>query len=214
MGDKAKIYDDPRSWFMRLDLGEIIDLRTRLLYLTIKADIHDPWRLYEKETGSAPLSLKPIDTEAELLKPPRPRLDFDILLTPQDPSAPAKRVYIIGNPRLHRRLEKLIWDPVKASEAVWALYKDNLDFETIKRSFFTRFPWRIQAEKNSAYTLEHNGSRLYYIITSDQKDSSLRDYKRYTCVLLRAPVQQVYNHNASRQILLRMDRCMETQFIV
>ncbi len=194
-GDEAKIYDDPRSWFMRLDLGEIIDLRTRLLYLTIKADIHDPWRLYEKEIGLAPLSSKPVDTEAELLKPPKPKLDFDILLPPQGPSAPVKRVYIIDNPKLHRRLEKLIWDPVKANEAVWTLYKDNLDFETITRAFSLGFlgefkrrrivptRWSITAVDSiiSSYLIKR--IHRYNIISDILVFRSEYLYNKYTIIL-------------------------------
>ncbi len=138
-GDNARIYDDPAEWFLKHDLTSIIGLRSSLLSLVLDARVDNPYRLYEKEIGLAAVSSKPVDTEALLSEKPVPRLLFDAYLPPRGPSARAGTVRVMDNPVLPRRLEKLIWDDVRAGEAVWMLYRDRVDFYTIVRAFSIGF---------------------------------------------------------------------------
>ena len=135
-GEEAKIYDDPLSWHStRLPLGEIVRLRSQLLGAITRVDATLPWRLYEKELSLAAISLKPVDSEAILEKPPIPSLRFDGLLAPQGPSAPARDVKVTENPRIHPRLEKIIWDDAPSAQAVIELYKNGVDIYSIMRAF-------------------------------------------------------------------------------
>ncbi len=135
-GAEAKIYDNPPGWHQaHLPLGKIIELRSQLLGAVTRIEASNPWKLYEKEISLAATSLKPVDSEAVLEKPPTPSLRFDGLLAPQGPSAPAKDLRISENPTLHPRLEKLIWDDATATDAVLELYGSGLDTYLITRAF-------------------------------------------------------------------------------
>lgn len=135
-GEKARTYDSPLLWWtQRYSLKRIIELRSYLVSSILKSNVKDPWKLYEKELSIAAVSTKPTDSEARLQKPPIPHLSFDGILAPHGPRAPASNIRIVSNPKPPQILEKLIWDDVKASEAVWLLYKEKVDFYTIVRAF-------------------------------------------------------------------------------
>ncbi|MCD6488955.1 MAG: hypothetical protein J7K21_07020, partial [Desulfurococcales archaeon] len=138
-GDEAKIFDDPLSWHLRKGLNDIIGLRSRLLSLRLRAYTHNPYSLYEKEIGLAAISLRPVDTEARLRKKPVPRIVFDPLLPPRGPSAPVSKVKVVGNPVVPRRVDRIIWDDVRAEEAIWELYREGVDIYTIIRAFTIGF---------------------------------------------------------------------------
>jgi len=138
-GDKAKIYDDPYQWFLRYSLEDIVGLRSNLLNIVLDANVYNPYKLYEKEIGLAVVSMKPVDTEAILEEKPRPRLVFDPYTPPRGPSARARDVKVTTNPILPRRLDKIIWDDLRAEKAVWELYRDKIDFYTIVRALSIGF---------------------------------------------------------------------------
>ncbi|NPA97810.1 MAG: hypothetical protein GXO43_00365 [Crenarchaeota archaeon] len=138
-GDEAKKYDDPSMWFLRLGLGDIIELRSQLVYAKKKSKADNPWRLYEEEIGLAALSRRPVDAEAELSSIPRPRLRLDPLLPPIGPSITARKIRVSGNPSLHPVLEKTIWDDLRAEQAVWRLHKAGLDHYEIVRALSLGF---------------------------------------------------------------------------
>jgi hypothetical protein len=135
-GVEAREHDNPPGWAeRRLPLRRILDYRLGMVAARISLPASSPAILYERELSLASVSEKPVDSEAELEKPPIPMLRFDGILAPQSPSAPAARVRVSGNPKLHPRLEKLIWDDVKASEGVVELYQYGVDVYTIVRAF-------------------------------------------------------------------------------
>ncbi|MET1160546.1 MAG: Nre family DNA repair protein [Thermoprotei archaeon] len=138
-GEKAKIYDDPNKWFLRYDLTDIISLRSNLLNLVLDTRVYNPYELYEKEIGLAVVSIKPVDTEALLRDKPEPRIVFDPFTPPRGPAARAENIRVSDNPVLPRKLEKLLWDDVRAGDAVWSLYRDRVDFYTIVRAFSIGF---------------------------------------------------------------------------
>lgn len=133
-GEEARKYDDPEGWWGRLSLGEIVELRSSLLASVIRADARDPWGLYSSEVSVAAVSLRPVDAEAELAKPPIARLSFDGILSPLGPRAPARRVRVVGNAKPHPRLEKLVWDDATAKEAVLEAYRHGVSIYDIVRA--------------------------------------------------------------------------------
>ncbi|NPA04802.1 MAG: hypothetical protein GXO09_01725 [Crenarchaeota archaeon] len=135
-GEPAKQYDNPTAWHRsRTPLGRIIEYRSYLVGGIMRVDARKPWILYEKELSIAAASLRPVDAETLLHHRPQPILKFDGLLAPHGPSAPAERIRVDGNPTLPRRLEKLIWDDARASEAVVELYTSGTDYYTIITAF-------------------------------------------------------------------------------
>jgi len=134
--EKAGYYDAPREWASaRETLAGIIRLRSELVSARVRVDARDPMRLYEAEISPALASTTPVDSEALLAKPPTPKLAFDGVSKPRGPTAPAQEIRVTSNPRLHPRLEKLVFDDARASEAVWELYRSGVDVYTIQKAF-------------------------------------------------------------------------------
>ena len=134
-GEEARIYDDPRSWWGRLGLDDILRLRSSMVATVVRADARRPDKLYEEEVSIAAVSTRPVGSEAELEKPPRPRLRLDGVVTPVGLAAPARRLRVEENPSIPRILERLISDEdARASEAVGELYRRGIDYYTIIRA--------------------------------------------------------------------------------
>ncbi len=134
-GEEAAYHEAPGKWSERREpLSRIIDLRSRMVSATFKARVDDPWKLYELEVSLAAASERPVDSEAELAKPPSPRLVFDGISKPVGPSAPARRVRVASNPRIPRPLDKAIWDDEVASRMIVDLYRRGVDLYMIQRS--------------------------------------------------------------------------------
>ena len=132
----ARYRDAPREWASRGEpLHRIISLRASTPHAGLKARVDEPLRLYELEISPAALSTRPVDSEARLARPLKPRLRFDGLIKPVGPSEDAVRVRVTSNPSMHPALEKLYWDDVKAEKAVWTLWRAGLDVYEIERAF-------------------------------------------------------------------------------
>ena len=147
-GDGAKLYDDSYSWHLRLGLEDIVELRSSLAMLSIpRIRVSDVDRLYECEIGLAVISTKPVDAEARVRKRLSSLLSFDYLLPPMGPKLQAKTISIVGNAKLPRRLEELVFDDVKASQAILELYSYGIDFYTIVRALSIGFLGRRQGRR-------------------------------------------------------------------
>lgn len=134
-GDDARIYDDPEGWWGRLDVKDVLRLRSSLVASLIRVDARRPDELYSREISLAAVSSKPVDSEAVLGKPPRPRLRLDGVVTPVGLSAPAKSIRVSENPRIPRPLDKAMYDyDAKAREAVVELYRAGVNYYTLIRA--------------------------------------------------------------------------------
>lgn len=134
-GNRAKYYDDPHGWILnRESITGIIELRSSMISAILNSPVNNPWVLYEKEISLAMLSLKPVDSEVTLRRPPVPSLKFDGITRPIGPSGPVERIRISDNPQLHEKLEKVIWDDIKAEEAIKSLYLSGMDVYEIQRA--------------------------------------------------------------------------------
>lgn len=127
-------YDDPKAWHNKVDLKEIVKLRSSLLGGLMRVPATDPWRLYEGEVSLALLSLKPVDSEALLKRPPVLQLSFDSLTRPLGLISPLKKLRITDSPKIDRDLEKLIWDDVLAKQAIIELYSKGKDVYLIEKA--------------------------------------------------------------------------------
>lgn len=135
-GDKASFYDNPSEWFGKLSLEDVINLRSCLvLNATPKLNVYAVPKTVDRDILFASISLKPVDAEAVVEKYIRRSLTLDPLLPPLGPSVLIKNIKVIGNPSIHRSLEKVVDDDLKASKAVLTLYKDGVDFYSIVRAF-------------------------------------------------------------------------------
>jgi hypothetical protein len=134
-GEEARYHDFPEEWARRREpLSKIIALRSSLISAVINSPVNDPWRLYEKEISPAAVSVRPVDTEVMLSRIPVPRLKFNGVTKPIGPSSPAEKIKITSNPLLPKKVEKIIWDDVKAYDAVKELYVSGINVYEIQRA--------------------------------------------------------------------------------
>ncbi len=126
-GDEARKYEDPLGWWGKATLSDIIGYRSGLLSAVKDQRIEDPWSLYEKEISVSSVSQKPVRYDVLLSSTPDAKLKFDGVIMPRGPSAPLQNIKVNDNASLSRTLEKLIFDDLKASEAVVQAYSQGED---------------------------------------------------------------------------------------
>ena len=144
-GEDAKYRDDPVSWSAKREpLETIIRLRSELVSAVIRVNVKSPWDLYQSEVGLSQASLKPVASEVVLKRSPVPVLRFDGILRPQGPSSEAIKIKISDNPVLDPTVEKLLWDDVKASEAIVRLYEKGIPVYVIERLMSLGFIGRLK----------------------------------------------------------------------
>uniref|UniRef100_A0A832CVS1 DNA repair protein n=1 Tax=Ignisphaera aggregans TaxID=334771 RepID=A0A832CVS1_9CREN len=135
-GEKASFYDNPNEWIDKLNLEDVIDLRSSLILVAMhKLNVYTVPMIVNVELLLAGVSLKPVDTEVVVEKFIRKSILLDSIVPPLGPSILARNIRVTGNPNLPKRLEKIIDDDLRAFDAVIELYNDGTDFYTIARAF-------------------------------------------------------------------------------
>jgi hypothetical protein len=133
----TEFLDTPEMWKGK-SIEEIVDYRYSLVRGFARADIHDAvngTNLIENLQEIA-MSTKPADSELLLSKKPVNRISFSENSQPFGPSAPMKEFKPQGNISVDQRIEKAYYDrDLKASDAVFSLYKNGVLFSKIEKSF-------------------------------------------------------------------------------
>ncbi|MDH2900572.1 MAG: Nre family DNA repair protein [archaeon] len=133
----TEFLDTPEMWKGKT-IEEIVDYRYSLVRGCFKADIHDA------VNGSSlidilqeiSMSNKPTDSELVLGTKPVQRITFSENSQPFGPSAPLKQFKPSGNISVDSRMEKAYYDrDLKASDAVFDLYRDGVLFSKIEKAF-------------------------------------------------------------------------------
>lgn len=139
-GDEAKLFDDPYSWHLKLGLEDIIEIRSGMAMLILpRIYVKDFEKLYESEVGLAAVSLKPVDAEGVVSKVLKTDMEFDYILPPTGPRILARDVKVVGDLKIPRKLEEMVFEDVKALEAIEELYRYGVDFYTIVRALSIGF---------------------------------------------------------------------------
>ena len=133
--ESARAYDDPVNWWGKYDLDNIISLRSSMVSGIIKINVKEPEKLIERDISLALVSEKPVDSELYLKKIPNIKIKIDPFDSPRGLGAEAEKLVVSENPHVPRSIEKILWDDMKASEAVIHLYRNNLDVYMIQRAF-------------------------------------------------------------------------------
>ncbi|ARM76543.1 Nre family DNA repair protein [Acidianus manzaensis] len=126
-GEEAKKFEDPKGWWGKASIYEIINYRSALISNILDAKINDPWKLYEKEISLSSVSEKPVASEAKISGSILPKLKFDGYLAPRGPTAQSEKIQITENPKITETLDKLIFDDIKAEKGIITLYENGYD---------------------------------------------------------------------------------------
>ena len=139
IGPQARSYDDPEGWWGRKGLKDIIGLRASMVYSSFRLNVRKAARGGDKlleRMREAALSEAPVEGEATLKRRPRPLLSFDGILAPIGPRAELLEWDISSNPRVPRRVEKVVSDTdLRALEASYLLFEGGISVYHITRLF-------------------------------------------------------------------------------
>lgn len=129
----TSIYDLPEKW-LSLSLERILDYRWSLITGSRKASIHNIEDPFIEKIHEVVLSVKPVEVEIHLEKPPKPIISFSEYEPPQGPRAPLREFRVIGNPWIPRIIDRVYSDvDLKATEAIIELYRSGVPVTHIQR---------------------------------------------------------------------------------
>ncbi|MFH1585585.1 MAG: hypothetical protein ABIB79_02370 [archaeon] len=134
-GDKdAWIYDDAKYWAENdLGISDVLRLREGLLnsrFLSQATDARLNKKFLEISREIAVAS-KPVDIEIQLKKRVSVGRKPDKVLTGHGMRAPLKKARITSNVKIHRKVDKVINDDLKAVQGIEYLYKNHFDEYTL-----------------------------------------------------------------------------------
>lgn len=177
---KARL-DSPGSWF-GMDYGDIIELQSLLLRSKLRQDVHSRSRFVE-ETQELALASKPTDVEMRFRKKPVYRMSFSDMYQPMGPSAALEKMRITENPKISRRVEKIVRDEIKANEAGFLLYKTGQDVYRIS-SILSSGIMGLERNKKlvpTRWSITATDDIVFKSIVSGVKDfPSVNDYLVYS----------------------------------
>ncbi len=125
--------EDPSKWVEK-PLEYVISRFSSQVYTHFRINVRKVDEPAVEEFKWALLSEVPVDMEAKLRRPPKPRIAFDGLLSPVGPTAPAEKVRVTGEPRISSVIENKIYDrDLRASEGVIELYERGVNVYSISK---------------------------------------------------------------------------------
>ena len=134
--ENAWVYDDEKYWAdNNFEINDVIKLRDSLLNSRFQSKVYDV-RLNKKFIEVAKeiaIASKPVDIEIEL----RRKLDLgrkkDRVVIPHGMRAGLKKAKITSNVKVHRKVDKVVNDEIKASQGIQYLYKNNFNEYTLNK---------------------------------------------------------------------------------
>lgn len=128
--EDAWVYDDSKYWAKNnFQISDVIKLRDNLLNSRFQSKVQDS-RLNKKFVQLAQeiaIAQKPVDVEIELIRGLSFGKNRDKVLTPHGMRAGLKKAKITSNVKIHKKIDKVMNDEIKAIEGIEYLYKNNFD---------------------------------------------------------------------------------------
>ena len=128
--DNAWVYDDSKYWAeQNFQIEDVVKLRDSLLNSRFQSKVTDS-RLNKKFVSLAQqiaVASKPVDVEIELKNSLSFKRNKDKVVTSQGMRAGLKKATITGNVKIHKKVDKVMNDEIKAAEGMKLLYKNNFD---------------------------------------------------------------------------------------
>jgi len=128
--ENAWLYDDAKYWAKNnFQISDVLKIRESLLNSRFRSTVTDS-RLNKKFVQIAQeiaLASKPVDLEIELKHKLNLDKQKDRVLTPHGMTANLGKAKITSNTKIHRKVDKVINDEIKAVEGINYLYNNNFD---------------------------------------------------------------------------------------
>jgi len=126
--EDAWVYDDERYWAENnFEINDVMRLRNSLLNSRFQTNVQNS-RISNKFVQIAQeiaVASKPVDIEIQLKRNLNLNKKGEKIVTPHGMKAPLEKAKITSNVKVHRKVDKVLNDELKASEGIEYLYKNN-----------------------------------------------------------------------------------------
>ncbi len=123
--DSVSTLDAPQTWFGK-PYGEILRLRSFMLRSKYRENVFSRSKFIEHNQELA-LARKPTDVEIVFKHIPKMSFEFSDITHPMGPSGTMEKFAVVGNPRVSPKVEKVVTDELKTTDATFALYSQGVD---------------------------------------------------------------------------------------
>ena len=134
--EAAWLYDNEEYWAnQNFQIGEVINLRNSLVNSRFQAKVKDV-RIKDRFLDSAKeiaMAAKPVDLEIELKNRINIKFKEDRVIIPHGMSGEMKKARLTSNPLIPAKIDKVVNDDLKASDAIEYLYKNNFSEYTLMK---------------------------------------------------------------------------------
>lgn len=128
--------DAPRFWHATgYNIPSIVEARAQLVHSRQQASVTKPQGKLVELAQELAMSKSTPDMEFHLRSKPQPRFSLDSRTPPIGAPAILERAEIVENPNIPRKVDSIISDELKASEATHLLYEKRIDTNQIVRIF-------------------------------------------------------------------------------
>ena len=135
--ENAWLYAAEKYWANNnFGINDVIQLREGLLNSRFQSKADEPRKQNNKFVKIAQeiaIASKPVDIEIQLKRNLNIGRQDDKITTPIGMRAGLKAARIIGNVKVHRQIDKVINDDIKASEGIQYLYRKGFDGYTLSK---------------------------------------------------------------------------------
>ena len=134
--DNAWLYSAERYWAdNNFQINDILKIRDSLLNSRFQSKVHDSKMngRFTKIAQEIAVAQKSVDIEIELKNKLNTERQNDRIATTYGMAARLEKARIIGNVRIHRKVDKMMNDDVKSGEAISYLYKKGFDEYTLSK---------------------------------------------------------------------------------
>ena len=128
--ENAWVYDDAKYWAENdFQIKDVLSLRDSLLNSRFQSKVQDSRsnNKFVQIAQEIAIASKPVSVEIELKNRLNFKIQRDKVLMPQKMRAGLKKAKIVGNVKIHKKVDRVINDEIKASEGIEFLYKNNFD---------------------------------------------------------------------------------------
>ncbi len=132
---KPEIFNDPKKW-LNLPLSILLDIR----FSSIRGERLFPIKRVEgskfiENMQDLAKSIKPLDVEIILEKPPKLAKTIDVIVSPFGPVAPAKKAVLIDNPVIPRKIDNVLEEDTLSKVQLKELFEKGFDVYYLQQVF-------------------------------------------------------------------------------
>lgn len=128
--ENAEIYDNVKFWVNNnFQISDVLQLRDNLLNSRFKANAIDVRKTHGflESAKNIAVAYRPVDVEIQLKNKISFNRQIDRVNTAQSIGAPLEKIKLTSNVKIHNKVEKVMNDDLKASEAMQILYKSEIN---------------------------------------------------------------------------------------